>query len=511
MLFAVSLSSAALAQPGDAADTKTADTKTADTKTADTKTADTKSDETKSSSAAVEDNASSSNATDAKATDTKAASSEKADSAAEGSAKLEAAVPPRAATEPAAATSGPPPVAVEILPGAAYPEPRTRGLVGGSLWLTMHGYQFPYMPRRPGEAAVRLAISGSVWSDTSYARIYTGLTGDPSLKRWTNQTRGVLRFTPTYSTEEGWFAQGQVELVAKGNQVLSNTDKNLGGVDDVFVRVGKWGLFDVTVGRFQGWEVYHYGMGLDLNTLERDGAKGLQTKPNAPAIYGLSTYWDRPDGGAGNYAGHLYVTDYLRFELLGQLGTTGSVNTRAVRPVGILDLGYVKVKLGTEYGVNTDQQVRYEKYRETTKGYGGAVQFVLNPWIEGGINGAVAYVDTYNTEGNPDYDNSTTQKSFGGFLNGRIYGPLLVGGGVNQTTLETLKLNQVADSPNYGKANLETHLQTFFAIQYSLWDKVFFKFVGAYARYKFEDNIQNPPVPFQNSMWSGRLRVMYLF
>src|SRR5262245_49483849 len=37
-------------------------------------------------------------------------------------------------------------VELERLAGEAYPEPHVRGIHGGSLWLTMHGLQWPYMP-----------------------------------------------------------------------------------------------------------------------------------------------------------------------------------------------------------------------------------------------------------------------------------------------------------------------------------------------------------------------------
>ncbi len=130
----------------------------------------------------------------------------------------------------------------------------------------MHGHQFPYAGPETSPNQVRLAISVSIWDDTSFARLNSGVPDvTKSLTRWYNQGRGVVRFTPSYTTREGWFVQGQVETV--GNIEQTVVANNIGTVDDMFARVGKWNVFDVTVGRFQGWEVYHYGMGLDLNTL----------------------------------------------------------------------------------------------------------------------------------------------------------------------------------------------------------------------------------------------------
>ena len=406
------------------------------------------------------------------------------------------------------------PLTVEILPASGYFPDRNRGLVGGSLWLTMHGLQFPYMAPPTSKSAVRIAISGSVWDDTSVARFTSGHPASgKALSRWTNQGRAVLRTTPSYSTKEGWFVQGQVELVANSNQILDTNTNNMGGVDDLFVRAGLWNVFDITAGRYQGWEVYHYGMGLDLNTFERQGASNpnLATKP--PQIYGLDTYWDRPNGGAGNYAAHVYFTDYLRVEVLGQIGTNISGNnTRGVRPIAILDLGYLKVKGGWEYGISHPQSDG-ALGRTRNNGFGGSVQFVLDPYIEGGINGAIGYLDSWSAStGAPNLAGSTTTKSYGAFLNGRVYGPVIVGLGANQTHYENLLTNQNPISPQLnGQSDWESHLQTFAAVQYSFWDKMFVKFVGSYARFHYEDILQVPAHPFTNKEYGGRLRMMYLF
>src|SRR5690349_13166669 len=123
---------------------------------------------------------------------------------AEEAAKPLSAAPPDAAHQEAAVAAG-----IERVPGSGYPEPRVRGIKGGSLWMTMHGLQWPYLPAVGGKAALRLGFSGSVWSDGSYARITSGNKGatgqpdPPSQKRWANQSRAVLRASPTYSTPEG--------------------------------------------------------------------------------------------------------------------------------------------------------------------------------------------------------------------------------------------------------------------------------------------------------------------
>src|SRR5215471_81093 len=242
----------------------------------------------------------------------------------------------------------PPFLSVEVAPPSAYPEPLVRGITGASLWFTSQGWQWPYLPRTEGGAPLRFAFSGSAWVDTAYARIISGTPDtDPSLKRWTNQGRAVLRATPTYNADDGWFGQGQIEFVANGDQILPSSN-NIGAVDDLYVRFGKWNVFDVTVGRYQGWELYHYGMGLDLNTLERRGAEGRNNPVKPPQIYGVDFFWDRPNGGAGNYAVHIYPAKIVRFEVLGQIGTATGSNVVAVRPVAIVDFGFLKLKAAFE-------------------------------------------------------------------------------------------------------------------------------------------------------------------
>ena len=71
------------------------------------------------------------------------------------------------APDPASITE----VGVQRLPPSTYPEPYTRGLPYGSLWLTFHGLQWPYMPAaRNGGPRFVLGLSGWGWVDTSYEK-----------------------------------------------------------------------------------------------------------------------------------------------------------------------------------------------------------------------------------------------------------------------------------------------------------------------------------------------------
>jgi len=205
----------------------------------------------------------------------------------------------------------------------------------------------------------------------------------------------------------------------------------------------------------------------------------------------------------------VYFTDKLRLEVLGQIGTQSGSNVTSLRPVGIFDLGYAKLKVGYEYSAAHPQQ---DGFLESTRknGGGAAAQFVLNPYVEGGVSGAIGYVDTINVKGLYDRPNSTTTKSLGVFVNGRVVENLLVGLGVHYTHWENLDVNNVSSDPRFGKADTKTHLQAFLAVQYMLWDKVMIKFVGSRANFEFDDNLQTPSHGFTNGLWGGRLRFMYL-
>ena len=413
--------------------------------------------------------------------------------------------PPAASPE---VTANPPPpaatVGLEVLPASGYPAPKVRGIEGGSLWMTMQGWQFPYMPRDAGASSgARIAFSGSVWSDTSYRKVDSGISAtDPSIREWRQQSRLVLRATPTYNADDDWFVQGQGELALIGAAPALATD--FINADDLYVRVGRWNRFDLTVGRFQGWEVYHFGMGLDLNTVEREGAI---TDNNVPVgIYGLTFLWDRPNG-PGHVAVHVYGSDKLRFEVLGEVGSS-DLNQLGVRPVGILDLGIVKVKAGAEYEKQTPRQQSSDRMDETIlSGIGGAVQFVLDPRVEAGLNGARAVVDVKTAQGVIDARKSTTTYSVGAFANARIAGPLIAGAGANYTRENNLQVNGAT-----GANDIRTHLQLFGAIQYAFWHRFLIKGVVSYADANFNPLSDPPPVAeFHNKMLSGRLRLMYLF
>lgn len=399
------------------------------------------------------------------------------------------ATPPAGDKAPASSLSVGP---FERLPDSAYPSKPLRGLYGGSLWSTFHGLQWPYYPK------TGIGVSGYVWIDTGYEHLQRGDPAEPSYAYMLQQGRLVLRVTPTWS-DGAWFVQGQAEIV--GNKDQSVPPSAVVQTDDVWVRLGKWNTFDIQAGRYEGWEVYHFGMGLDLYTLERQGASDQNPFP-FPAIYGVTYAMYRPDT-IGQAALHLYPTEYLRFELGAEYGNTAGLNGFAGRPVVVFDLGWMKAKAGFEY-LQLAQQQDGAKEEKKQFGYGGSLQFIVDPYVEFGLNGARGSVDHVSPDGTHDDRGSYTQSSVGAFLNARIVSNLLVGGGIDYTFL----VDQQYDSKLRRFEDFD-HWQGFGAVQYKLWDQLFLKAVYGQALANFNPN--NGALVYTNEMKSFRLRLSFLF
>jgi hypothetical protein len=421
------------------------------------------------------------------------------------------------AAEPAAPEAGATILPVEQLPGSAYPSIQIRGLANGSLARTFHGQQWPYMPGIEEGQSLQIGLSGYVWNDLSNTRI----TADKSLagsnindqNRWTTQTRGVLRVTPTYNANGGWFTQANAEIVVQGDMSRPIATDTLATTDDLWVRAGKWNVFDVTVGRFQGWEIAnHYGMALDLNTLERLGAYivGLPVQPADG--YGLTYFWDRQDKTLGGYALHVYPTKFLRGEVLGHVGGGNSQNAANpyqmdIRPSAIFDIGFLKLKGGWEYGEARPQDSE-QKVHESKNGYGFAAQFVLDPYVEFGGSFGRGFQDVVDNFGDANLEASNTVQTVGGFLNGSPgHEPLVLGVGAFLNSWEDLRIDQNVGE-HQGKVDTNEQWLLFGAVQYTLWKRLNLKFVVSSASNKVEHYRHGTYV---NNALSGRFRMELLF
>ncbi len=409
------------------------------------------------------------------------------------------------ASAPAGSDANFPTGLVERLPSSAYPEPVIRGLYGSSLWLDMQGLQWPYYPR------IGVGVSGYGWVDIDYKRTRIG---DPGQSEHTTllfgQGRFALRLTPTY-TNGSWFVQAQAELIANLNQL--DPQPRVADTDDLWVRTGVWKKWDVTVGKFEAFPVYHLGMGLDLNTDERIGAYDQTHGANTvPQPYLASYLYYRPQAPA-NIALHLYPARGLRLEVLAQWGNDGTTNTVGGRPALIYDLGWLKFRFAGEYQYRfaVDPRPAYHnEYRN--RGVAGSIQFVLSPWIEFGPNIGRAITDVLLAGGLqpdgsflPDTGKSGDIWSYGGFLNFRPFGDMLIGTGANYASFTNLHVNTTT-----GQYDKSTNTQYFLALQYLVYHQLFVKVVGGYAKTHFDFSFDNM-APYDDDMFSVRLRLMYLY
>jgi hypothetical protein len=438
--------------------------------------------------------------------------------------------PAVAPTVAAPVAAAPTPPFIEHMGPDTYPG-RLRGIYGGSLWLEpdFQGMQWPHNTQSG------LGISANFWIDSGREAINRGTDQLPNTTVSFQQGRSVLRLTPAY-VSGNLFVQAQMELVGNLCQATTAICLSSGtfATDDLWIRFGAWNAWDVKVGRFEAWEVYHTGMGLEPYTLERLGAGmfGIDTfttpRLEAPTFYGVTYLHDRPSEGLelGNVAVHLYPTDYLRFEVLGRVGSdnyradnaTGDTawNYFGGRPTIIFDVGWFKLRLGGEYqkrtattqGITPGMPAHKTDPVPTRlqKGVGGSIQFVINPIVEFGVNAAIAHQDDTNAFAAQVPENTTTTTSVGGFANVRFTDRWVAGGGVNWTS-QTDAVLAAGSTAN----DFTAQLQSFLAVQYRPMGYLYVKAVVApYTRADFLPSDLAVP-EWHNHMVSGRIRLLYIY
>ena len=139
------------------------------------------------------------------------------------------------------------------------------------------------------------------------------------------------------------------------------------------------------------------------------------------------------------------------------------------------------------------------------KGVGASVQFVIDPTVEFGLNAAIGSHYFTDSMAREILENSYTTKSVGGFANLRLADGWLVGAGANWTRQLDSYL-----APGSNVNNYTSHLQGFAALQYLLGGQLYIKAVIGYARAQFQASDVKVPV-WDNYMYSGRIRLMYLY
>lgn len=358
------------------------------------------------------------------------------------------------------------------------------------------------MPSYAGAPDLRVAFSGGGWLDANFRKIKAGEILEDDQTETRMQGRFTLRVTPVYNMHDDWFLQSNFEYIANTEQ--DHKVDEYSDVDEAWLRLGKWKTFDVTVGRTQGFEVYHFGMGLDLNTYERQGAKSFSKTP--AQAYSLSNLWDRGINN-GAFAVHWYMPKWLRLELLTRIGLSGSGSTLGLRPAGVLDLGWLKLRAGYERQLSPAIFDKSQS-RVEMQGLGSSLQFVFDPWIEFGGGIAQRTQDAFEQDGAIRTGETHTTTTYGGFLNARPYfEDWLVGVGYHNTAFENFEFDA------YGVPYNSDHVQTFGALQYVAWKKLYIKYVLSYSKGHIEERNDGDAqdTGFYNESLSHRLRFMLNF
>jgi len=369
-------------------------------------------------------------------------------------------------------------------------DPELWGVAGPSPYYPGDGLQSPL--RDDG-----VHVGGDIWIDSGYEQSNRGLESEPDQRFWLQQGRFMLDVTGTY-TWHRFFAQAKGQLLAHVEEVPGDEYID---TDDAWIRLGQWDLWDLQFGRFEGWEVYHKGEGLERDTLEDKGAF------DGPDIYEVNYAFYRQNG-FGQFAAHVYPLSWLRFEVGTVFGNELGFNSWGVRPVGIVDLGWLKLKLAGEYRKLNNQEVGKKQWEEK-RGFGGGLIFHfadLNSVVtllRFGANGAFGLVDKVDAFGKVDERGSPDTLSVGGFVNVGLWAATL-GLGYNRTFQGDRQYNDQTDREGYF-----VHDQAFASVRHPIvFSWLWAKLVVAYARGDLRPAFENARV---NDMISVRLRLSMTF
>jgi len=375
-------------------------------------------------------------------------------------------------------------------PGGAWDKDIEKwGRLGASPYYPPDGLQSPL--RENG-----IHLGGDMWIDTGYEDRRRGLESEPDMQFQLMQGRFMLDTTATW-TRAGFFAQAKGQFLAHVDEIPGNENID---TDDAWIRFGWWDLFDFQIGRFEAWEVFRKGEGLERDTLEDQGAF------DGPDIYEVNYAYYRQNG-FGQFALHWYPLDWLRFEAASVFGNELGFNSAGARSAGIVDLGVVKLKVAAEYRRLENQEEGKNQWEEK-RGFGGGLHFDLERVsrylpVELGVNSGYGLVDRVDAFGKVDERGSPDTFSAGGYANVALWSAVL-GAGYNLTLQGDRQLNDQT-----GRVGHFEHQQGFASIRHPLYYPwLTAKLVVAWAEADLEPSFDNPRV---NDMYSVRLRVLMVF
>lgn len=263
-----------------------------------------------------------------------------------------------------------------------------------------HGEKAELFPK----LTIPIRFDGYFWVDTGYMKRTNAKSGQYDQAAAYMQGRYVLG--ATYYAEKGelfGLARGQFMGLVNEFSKSQYEPHTL----DAYVQAGFKNKFDIQVGRFLAWEVYHRGQGIELFTAEEAGAL------NGPSLYWL----DQTRGyknESGQFAIHAYPLDVLKFELAGVYGQESNQNNYGLRPVVDFSVGGFQAIGGAEY-LKQVPQTDADKVETSLKGAAGKLQYSF-PVVTAGANFAYADVDATDIQGITDTAKSYKKYSTGGFV-----------------------------------------------------------------------------------------------
>jgi len=297
------------------------------------------------------------------------------------------------------------------------------------------------------ESKSTLQWHGGLETDATYAG-YSNKKVDPDQAFYDMRGRFVVgpSLQHRFGADDTWFVAARGEMVAwlreRGSYQIN--------ADDVYGQFGKKGLFDVKLGRFQAWRVYHKGAGFDLYTIEDQGACtslssscSLESGNFGPHTYEVNyNYYREP---AGKVALHVYPTPWAGIELLGLMGNSDGPNQLGGRAAALVHFPYVRASAAVEYrGTRPPKEAAATCPKcgnvADNIGFGGGIELTIKP-IAVGVNAAQGKYESYNnTTGVLDTDASSTRTSLGGYAEFDvgslvIQRSLVLGFGLNRTEL----------------------------------------------------------------------------
>lgn len=296
---------------------------------------------------------------------------------------------PAEATTPAVTPAEPTPPAATTAPATPFPAAS------------------PERPRRDAELLRDLAhplrFGGYFWVDTGYMNRNNAQAGQYDQVALYMQGRFVLGATYAYEKKD-WFGLARVELMGLVNELAKSQYE--AHALDVYVKAGHTRWFDVQVGRFLAWEVYHRGQGIELFTAEEAGAFG------APTLYWLDLTRGYKNE-AGQLAVHFFPDELVKLEVAGVYGQENNQNNLGVRPVVDFQWKGLQAIAGYEYLLQYPQ-TEADKVHVTSQGFAAKLQYQVK-WLTVGADVAHLWVDAVDIQGLVDSDRSLQKWSFGGF------------------------------------------------------------------------------------------------